>query len=80
MPEPHFQESWDPHRKCTDDECMYDECTYDECMNRALTELMLNSTGEERCTVPWVFENRRVCRQPDNVRAAFTIAYSRSLA
>ena len=68
----YLQESWDPHLKCS-------EQVYDECMYRTLAGLMLNSTGEERCTAPWVLENRRICRQQDNVRTTFEIAWNRSV-
>ena len=46
---------------------------YDACMYHGLEKEMLDKTGSERCTTPWIINAKRICKKSDNIKTACMI-------
>ena len=52
------------------------QCEYDSCMYGAVERIMRQRTIEE-CTAPWIRNASDICSNPDDVEAAFWVAWNR---
>ena len=50
---------------------------FDDCMYNTLTNLMKNVT-KDHCTAPYVFDNKKVCTNKDDIDAAYLVSLRRS--
>ena len=59
--------------------CIHTE--YDKCMYKALVNHMKTKTPSEKCTAPWVIDNRsgtqNICKEAKNINATFWEAWNR---
>ena len=46
---------------------------FDECVNMKKANLMLDKTTDN-CTVPFIFQNEKICTQPNDIRIAYKIS------
>ena len=46
---------------------------FDECVNQKKANLMLDKTTDN-CTVPFIFDNEKICTQPNDIRIAYKIS------
>ena len=49
---------------------------YDDCMYEAVASFM-KKNSEDKCTVPWIRDNRNICSNPKDINTTFWIAWNR---
>ena len=57
-----------------DKSCSYQ--AYDECMYNRMSEVMKRNT-EDKCTVPWIRNNDRICSKSNDINTTFWVAWNR---
>ena len=57
-----------------DKKCSHE--SYDNCMYSTLKKVMQEETTEN-CTVPWIFDNDKICKNFSDIRKAFKVSWTR---